>query len=116
MKVLVFQWASRTSKSPVKAPHRNGKTSNFPVFSPTARAGQDMAAEVAQAGCGALFLFLGVVRGTHSKWSGLSMSEIIPVATRVEHAVVSGLAHNHRNGIAIKPAGTTLMAIGHPIV
>ncbi len=37
----------------------------------------------AQAGCGALPLFLGVLRGSHSKSSGLSMAEIMPVATRV---------------------------------
>jgi hypothetical protein len=42
-----------------------------------------MAAEAAQAGCGALPLFLGVLRGSHSKSSGLSMAEIMPVATRV---------------------------------
>src|SRR4030088_1647022 len=39
--------------------------------------------QAAQAGCGALPLFLGVLRGSHSKSSGLSMAEIMPVATRV---------------------------------
>ena len=39
--------------------------------------------QAAQASCGALPLFLGVLRGSHSKSSGLSMAEIMPVATRV---------------------------------
>ena len=40
-----------------------------------------MAAAV-QAGGGVLLLFLGVLGGSHSTSSGLSMAEIMPVATR----------------------------------
>ena len=60
-------------------------------ISATSSAGRDTVAG-GYAGGGSFLLLLGFLPGFNSRSSGLSMLEIIPVATRVYRAVVSNLS------------------------